>query len=951
MALDDGRANGSTEGSGEQEVKVTPSQETTKAAAPLAQASSLPGEHDGFSDAQEKMSDLSLATPNSSAALTSDRPAPSNLASAVAPILDTSNDDMETLKLKLAELSNQVSDLNSKLVNSFNRVSDLEDDLSEAKEKAMTGTTRVAELEKERQEHLAALNTGLLVEKAHVSSEMQRMMDRVIEETKQRGQAESDKAKIESELDELSASLFGEANRMVAVERLARARADEKSKQMEDRLQDTEGIMLEQQKVLGNLQSQLDAYKAAEDHSRGEDDEEGGSVPMAGRSLTEMSTRRQRASMDLSPYQDRRLLMLDIVPYQELRSFLDHLRKLRKSLAPFYNYPYDPRKTSMNRQQSLDMTTPNRASSPAMGSTLSAVASLTSQGLYSDYNQSTNSSTSASSPFAAVGVSRHKDYPTLPSNCEQLVHIPSQLSLPFIKRSQEEDSDPCLRIDFAPGLNWLSRRTANTSVLDGNLLIEPLFPGGRIENAQAIRDQYSNSPPAACAMCGVLLVNVPLPGGEDGKSTTGTPDLRTVSGWASSVAAATNSAALSLREAAGSSQKTEVGEKPTLKSSRSGLFGSLNALRSKTGSPKPTQQSQPSIGEVEQEATAQATTTPAAAPGPIPAADYGSLAIPTHIFRISESSNARYLLCPHHCLVRLRAACAFWGYIRHIERAVVLEGKLAWDHEQTAGPARGVVKPQARRASVVPPAPTENPAADAEMTKVESQVSNGTEIAQAVPLSEELPSTSLDVPRGSGSLHSNDAAGLSDDGFHDADAGTSPPSPEVEIAADTVPSLPTRDDVTSPSLPDAVQEGAIAEEGTAGTSSVDAPEAPAMAGADGTGTPASTVPTVPPRRLRPAPSPAPSPAPTASTTAGGPPSLPPLPRRPTNPPAGHATAAPAATALSNLAPTGSPPRKTLRIDGVLTGEEKPLIWDEKVYLEVLRLKRVMWEARIGVKED
>ncbi|PWN18230.1 hypothetical protein BCV69DRAFT_285213 [Microstroma glucosiphilum] len=951
MALDDGRANGSSGEASGAEVQVDTSQQPTDATGPATPAPPLPDKLDDFSDAQEKMNDLSIETAGSSAAVTSDRAAPSNLASAIAPITDTTDDDVETLKAKLAELSNQVSDLNSKLVTSFNRVSDLEDDLSEAKEKAMTGTTRVAELEKERQEHLAALNTGLLVEKAHVSSEMQRMMDRVIEETKQRGQAESDKAKIESELDELSASLFGEANRMVAVERLARARADEKSKQMEDRLQDTEGIMLEQQKVLGDLQSQLDAYKAAEEHSRVEDDEEGGEMPTVGKSTTAVSMKRQQTSADTSPYQDRRLLMLDIVPYQELRSFLDHLRKLRKSLAPFYNYPYDPRKTSMNRQHSLDMTTPNRASSPAMGSTLSAVASLTSQGLYSDYHQSTASSVTPSSPFAAAGVSRHKDYPTLPSNCEQLVHIPSQLSLPFIKRSQEEDSDPCLRIDFAPGLNWLTRRTANTSVLEGNLLIEPLFPGGTIEDAQAVRDQYSSSPPAACAMCGMLLVNVPLPGGEDGKSTTGTPDLRTVSGWASSVAAATNSAALSLREAAGSSQKAEVGEKPSLKSSRSGLFGSLNALRSKTGSPKPTQQSQPSIGEVEQEATVQATATPAAAPGPIPAVDFGSLPIPTHIFRISESSNARYLLCPHHCLVRLRAACAFWGYIRHIERAVVLEGKLAWDNEQAAPPAGGVVKPQARRASVAPATTTEISATDSEMTKVDSQISYGTEVAPAVPLSDELPSSSLEVPRGSGSIHSNDAAGQSDDGFHDADAGTAPPSPE-ETFGDAAPALPTKATATD----DTAQEGAVAEPSTETPSAAEAgtsetPEAPIVSAADGASAAPSPAPAVPPRRLRPVP----SPAPTASATeGGGTPTLPPLPRRPTNPPAGHApgaAAASAATALPALAPLGIPPRKTLRVDGVLTGEEKPLIWDEKVYLEVLRLKRVMWEARIGVKEE
>ncbi len=168
----------------------------------------------------------------------------------------------EALQAQFSDLTNQVTGLNEKLVKSFNRIADLEDDYSEAQERIRNMSAKIKELEKERSEHLDALNTGLLVEKAHVSSEMQRMMDRVIEETAQRGKAESDKTKIEEELDELSSSLFSEANKMVAVERLSRARAEEKSRNMEERLKDTEGIMLEQQKVLADLQRQVE--KAAE---------------------------------------------------------------------------------------------------------------------------------------------------------------------------------------------------------------------------------------------------------------------------------------------------------------------------------------------------------------------------------------------------------------------------------------------------------------------------------------------------------------------------------------------------------------------------------------------------------------------------------------------------------------------------------------------------------------
>lgn len=46
---------------------------------------------------------------------------------------------------------------------------------------------------------------------------------------------------------------------------------------------------------------------------------------------------------------------------------------------------------------------------------------------------------------------------------------------------------------------------------------------------------------------------------------------------------------------------------------------------------------------------------------------------------MSEEASARYLICPHHCLARLRAACAFWSFVRRLEREIVLEGKQPWE--------------------------------------------------------------------------------------------------------------------------------------------------------------------------------------------------------------------------------------------------------------------------------
>ena len=123
-----------------------------------------------------------------------------------------------------AELRSQVTSLNTKLVSAINRMSDLEDELSVTQNTLAVKSSRLDELSKERDQYISALDTGLLVEKSHVTSEMQRMMERVVDETAQRGKAENDRTRIEAELEELSASLFNEANKMVAVERLQRTR-------------------------------------------------------------------------------------------------------------------------------------------------------------------------------------------------------------------------------------------------------------------------------------------------------------------------------------------------------------------------------------------------------------------------------------------------------------------------------------------------------------------------------------------------------------------------------------------------------------------------------------------------------------------------------------------------------------------------------------------------------
>ncbi len=121
---------------------------------------------------------------------------------------------------------------------------------------------------------------------------------------------------------------------------------------MEERLKDTEGIMLEQQKVLSDLQRQVEKLQGGmASKSNGDDSASVASIDSEAvsfrrlktsslaRSLsqrTAMQERRHKPSGDLAA---EARLIINIVPYQEFRAFIAHLRKIRRQLAPFYNYP------------------------------------------------------------------------------------------------------------------------------------------------------------------------------------------------------------------------------------------------------------------------------------------------------------------------------------------------------------------------------------------------------------------------------------------------------------------------------------------------------------------------------------------------------------------------------------------------------------------------------------
>lgn len=218
---------------------------------------------------------------------------------------------ISSLRLQVQDLFSQVNQLNTKLVKSYDRVSDLEDNLHIASSNLRSSSLKISQLELERTQHLSALNTGLLVEKSHVTAELNRLMEKATEEAAQRGQAESARNAIEKDLDDLSATLFGQANTMVAEARFAQHLSERKVEDAQNALKGAEEVV----SLMQNQMQVLQAEKELADNKSREMELLMGKGKWV-----------QRGEVD----QTHSLKLLSShSPYQEFLLFVAHLRLLR----------------------------------------------------------------------------------------------------------------------------------------------------------------------------------------------------------------------------------------------------------------------------------------------------------------------------------------------------------------------------------------------------------------------------------------------------------------------------------------------------------------------------------------------------------------------------------------------------------------------------------------------
>ncbi|ORY74629.1 hypothetical protein BCR37DRAFT_352548 [Protomyces lactucae-debilis] len=328
--------------------------------------------------------------------------------------------------------------LNQKLVGAIERQAELEDQVAQARQELRHAQQQIAKLEQEQRETKDRLAAGLLVSKSQVEDETQGLRQTLQVEQANRTTAEEARSRIEKELEDLTRSLFEEANKLVSTARKETAAVEERNAQLVRQNEEKTMLLASHQQQLEELKAVLQRMSTEEVRwsSRPGSPKPNPTRQQATRHSRELSLGKiQAQGSPLTPH-------FRVLPtYRtDTKAFYEF-----RALLPRQNTP----KHSMERPTSDSTASP--LPSPIIAS---------------------------SSYWGRSSTDDKKDKDLQSSK--------------FWKRALIEDVEPTLRLDMAPDLGYLGRRTFLQAVAEGHLVVEA-------HPAHLARYQPERSP---CALCG-----------------------------------------------------------------------------------------------------------------------------------------------------------------------------------------------------------------------------------------------------------------------------------------------------------------------------------------------------------------------------------------------------------------------------------------------------------------
>ncbi|OKL62961.1 hypothetical protein UA08_01978 [Talaromyces atroroseus] len=343
------------------------------------------------------------------------------------------------------DLNSEVATLSAKLVQAINIQTSLDDSLSATRQELDAAQQRLAVVESENEQYRTDISSGIMVKRSDVESEILSMKTALEEEQNKRSVAEQEKREMEQELETLTAALFEEANKMVAAAKQEREAVEKKNEQLRAQIQDTEALVASQKEQLAELKTVMQDMNSSRDETDTTPNQS--TAPSSPAIAMQANIGRLLDSSNLSSA----MIAADISPAPS--TSFPHLIK------PVYRVDmvaYDDFRELMNFAKTSKPSS-RVASGSYGGLNVMGLAGLTSSGSNSNVGGTLTpqSSTPNGSPQPNV------------------VHTPLK-DTRFYKRILVEDFEPTLRLDAAPSISWLTRRSVFSSLCDGTLIVEPM---------------------------------------------------------------------------------------------------------------------------------------------------------------------------------------------------------------------------------------------------------------------------------------------------------------------------------------------------------------------------------------------------------------------------------------------------------------------------------------------
>lgn len=374
----------------------------------------------------------------------------------------------------------EVAVLSDKLISAINHQQTLDDNLAEVRHTLEAERARTEQLEAKLKEYEARIARKELMTKATVDQQSERWRADVEEIRRRNEQLSVEKRSLQIEMDDLSASLFEEANKRVAMANEQKAATEKKNQQLRDQIKDGEAVIASQIEQLAELK--LLMQELGSDHRKELPSTDSPSLTPASPEAPprDDNIARLLEAMNLTPVTPDHP---EITPSPATQ--LTHLIKpLCRTDVPCYEDFKQMLSNPGNKSH-----TPSHAPSRAGSGSYAGLSGLGLGGLSQNNASSPNLSTQASSN-AKLAAS-----PGLPGSFSPAPDQRGPQALKdtrFFKRIMLEDIEPTLRLDLSPQISWLQKRSILAAVADSTLIVEPIP-----EASLKLYGKYTS-----CSVCG-----------------------------------------------------------------------------------------------------------------------------------------------------------------------------------------------------------------------------------------------------------------------------------------------------------------------------------------------------------------------------------------------------------------------------------------------------------------